>query len=341
MPLTSHSRPVTQPLTRREVCRAALTACLLPGMVACTRELPEALTVGMNAWVGYDPLALARDRGLIDVHRVKVVGLSSSSETLRYMRNGLLDAGALTLDEVLRLSDEGVDVRVVALLDTSMGADAVMADPALQQLADLRGSAIAVESSTVGALMLRRLLQSAGLDTKDVTVVHLEATQHLDALREGRVRAAVSYEPIASSLHAAGYQRLFDSRSMPGDIVDVLVVRAQVLDERTEDVAQLIASWNECVQVFVQSPDEVARLMGPAAELTPEDYLQVLGELRLISPEQSLAELSGDPPLLAQTSGPLARTLQDIRLIQRPPDWRRLAAPGPAAMALARAKERS
>lgn len=310
------------------------TALLMPGLVACTREVPQPLSVGMNAWVGYDPLALARDQGLVDRQRIKVVGLSSSSETLRYLRNGLLDAGALTLDEAIRLADDGVDIRIVAVLDSSSGADVVMGDPLIRQLSDLKGRSIAVESTTVGALMLRRLLQSAGLQMDDVQLVHLEAPQHLDALRADRVSAAVSYEPVASVLHAAGYSRLFDSTSMAGDILDVLVVRAQVLHERPDDVTALVAGWNLGLAAFLQEPEEVARIMGPAAGLSSEGYLRVLGELSFVAPDQSLAQLAGDQPAIAQASAPLAVTLQEMGLIRRSPDWGSLVATGPAQAAL-------
>ena len=335
MPPMRNPRPTSKEWSRRRLCQAMFAGMLVPTLTACTQPVRLPLTVGSNAWVGYDPLALARDQHLFDTQRIKVVGLSSSSETLRYLRNGLLDAGALTLDEALRLNDEGFDVRVVALLDASTGADVVMGDPSVRQLADLKGRAVAVESTTVGALMLRRLLKAGGMTTGDIQAVHLEATQHLDALRAGRVIASVSYEPIASVLREAGYGKLFDSADMPGDIVDVLVVRNLVLKERPDDVAALVAGWNRGLQAFLQEPEEVARIMGPASDLSPQDYLKVLGQLHFIDPQESLRELSGSPPRLAQSSGPLSTTLQEMGLIRQAPDWAGLVDTGPAMAALA------
>ena len=110
-----------------------------PLLVACQPVPAAPLALGLNAWVGYDPLVLARERGLIDTRAVKVIELSSSSETLRHFRNRLLDAAALTLDEALRLADEGFDPRVVAVLSASAGADVVLAVPEVRDLAGLRG----------------------------------------------------------------------------------------------------------------------------------------------------------------------------------------------------------
>src|SRR5690606_8068862 len=138
---------------------------------------------------GYDPLVLVRDRDMIDTTQIKGVELSSSSEAMRAFRNGLLDAAALTLDEALRLAGAGQDLRLVALLDASAGADAVVARPGIDSLQALRGETIAVERSAVGALMLTRLLQEAGLRPADVYVLNLEASLHLEALRNGKAGA--------------------------------------------------------------------------------------------------------------------------------------------------------
>lgn len=297
---------------------------------ACSPAPHPRLTVGMNAWVGYDPLVLARDRQLLNVQQIKVVELATSSETLRHFRNGLLDAAALTLDETLRLAEEGVDVRVVAVLDASNGADVVLVDPRIQKLADLHGASIAVEGTTVGALMLQRLLEAAGLQQADVQVVNLDVTQHLAALRARRVSAAVSYEPVAGALRAAGFQDIFDSRQMPGDIVDVLVVRSDLLKTRPAQVQALLAAWQDGLQALRDDPAEAARLLAPGTDLTPDGYLATLQTLHLFTLAQSLEQLTGTPPPLQQNALPLVTTLQAMGLLRNTPDWSRLIAPEPA-----------
>ena len=146
--------------TGRTLNRRGLLSCLAVGVAAlagCQPPPQAPLKLGMNPWVGYDPMVLARDRGLLDAAQVKVVELASGSETMRYLRNGLLDGAALTLDEALRLADDGVDLRIVLLLSTSAGADVVMARSDIRSPVGLRGRSIAVERTTVGALMLQRL----------------------------------------------------------------------------------------------------------------------------------------------------------------------------------------
>lgn len=303
------------------------------GVVACSEPLAPPLTVGINTWVGYDPLVLARDRGLTDARQVKVVELISSAEALRHLRNGLLDAAGLTLDEALRLVDSGFDVRIVALLDTSAGADLVLAAPHITSLQKLRGEHIAVEDATVGTLMLERLLRKAGLRQEDVTVVRMEATQHLTALRSDRVAAAVSYAPIDGPIRALGYRPIFDSRQMPGEIVDVLVVRTEVLRQRPEAVDALLAAWAGGLNLMQLDPPGAAASLAPGADLSPAQYQAVLRGLRFYSPAESLALLTGGPPGVARQGQDVARLLVELGLLRQAPNWAALIDTAPAARA--------
>lgn len=307
--------------------------CALAALAACSEPPQPPLVVGLNAWVGYDPLVLARDRGLADAKKVKVVELISSAEALRHLRNGLLDAAGLTMDEALRLVDSGFDVRIVALLDTSAGADVVLAAPRITSLQKLRGEHIAVEDATVGTLMLERLLRKAKLQRADVTVVRMDATQHKTALLSDRVAAAVSYAPIDGPIQALGYRAIFDSRQMPGEIVDVLVVRTEVLRQRPDAVDALLAAWTAGLNVMHLDPSGAATSLAPGADLTPAQYQAVQRRLRFYTPQESLAMLTGDPPALARQGEGVASLLVELGVLRKSPQWAALIDTAPALRA--------
>lgn len=319
---------------------AVFAAGMLAGaallLAACGEGPQPPLRVGVNPWVGYDPLVLARDRKLLDSSRVRVVELGSNTESMRQLRNGVLEAAALTLDEALRLADEGTALRIVALLDVSHGADAVLAAPRIAGPADLKGKRVAVEEGAVGAMVLARLLQAGGLAAADVTVQRVEASQHEGALRAGRVDAVVTFEPMKSRLEAQGFRTIFDSRQMPGEIVDVLVVRPDVLAGRPAEVTELLAGWERGREALVARPEAAAALLAPGADLTPDQYLATLRGLRFHSLADSARLLARHPAPLAFGDARPAETLLRLGLIGRPPDWRALLAPEAAASALSR-----
>lgn len=298
-----------------------LAAALLGGCV----EMPQApLRIGINAWVGYDPLVLARDQGGVDAQVLRIIDMFSNTDSLRALRNGLLDGAALTLDEALRLADGGLPVVIIAMINQSEGADAVLARPDVLQASDLRGRVIGLEKTALGAVVLEQLLQEGSLRPNEVSTLHVEAAQHADMLRAGRVDAVITFEPMASQLEQAGMRRIFDSRQMPGEIIDVLVVRSGIAPQR---LLPLLQAWERGRQALEHDPAAAAALLAIGTDLSETDYLQTLKGLKLLPLDISLQELRqnerGRSPLAAQ-GRLMERTLQRLQLLSRPVDWKTL-----------------
>jgi NitT/TauT family transport system substrate-binding protein len=297
-----------------------LAILILPLLSACGAPPPPPTRIAVNPWVGYDPLVLAREHGLLDAGQVKVVELMSSSESQRALRNGLTEAAALTLDEVLRLADEGVPLRIVALLSDSHGADAVMARPQIQTPVQLKGKRIALEETALGVLVLDRLLAAGGLVREDVITLHAEAAMHPAMLTSGKVDAVITFEPMRSQLLQQGFRDIFDSRRMPGEIVDVLAARADLAAARSE---ALRAAWEAGRQALLADPGAAAAMLAPGVDLTPAQYRATLEGLRFLTPADNAVRLTAAG--LERDAGALARHLQARGLLRRPPDWRALA----------------
>jgi NitT/TauT family transport system substrate-binding protein len=305
-------------------------------LAGCGEPPAPPLRVGLNPWVGYDPLVLARERRLLDPAQVRVAELLSNTETQRTLRNGLLDAAALTLDETLRLADQGVALKIVAVLDISHGADAVLAGPGITTPAQLKGRRIAVEQTALGALVLDRLLQAGGLRSDEVTLIQVEATDHKAMLASARADAVITFEPMKSQLIAQGYRVIFDSRQMPGEIVDVLVVSAEAWVKRRDQVLELLAGWERGRRALLADPPSAAALLASGVDLTPAQYLATLEGLQFQSLADSVHWLAGQPAPLAQHAAGLAQTLQRLDLIRQPPDWSALLDGRAAAAAQSR-----
>lgn len=293
-------------------------------LAGCSEAPPLPLSVGVSPWIGNDPFVFAYERRYVDRSRVKVVELASSSQALRTLDNGLLDAAALTLDEALRLADKGAAIRIVAVLAMSHGADAVVARSPITRPAQLKGKRIGIEDGSAGRLVLARMMETSPLRSNDVLLLRLEASQQEDALRDGWVDAIVTFEPMKSRLQGDGYQVIFDSSAMPGEIIDVLVVRADVLEHRLGDVVDLLAGWQRGVTALHMTPEAFADLLAPSISLTPAQYRAALDGLTFVTLEQSTELLSGQPaPFVARHTG-LAKLMVDLEMIDGPPDWRTL-----------------
>lgn len=275
---------------------------------ACTHEEEGPLRVGTLLWPGGEPLFLARELGMFEEGSVRLVEYSSSGEMHRAFRNGLIDAANVTLDMALQLQQQGLEPRVVLVMDCSNGADALLARPEVRRLEELRGRRVAMEDMAVSTYMLGRALERAGLEPSDIQIVRIPLDQQVRAYEAGEVDAVVTFEPFVSQLRAAGARTLFDSRQLPGEIFDVLVVRGDRLDAHSEQVEQLLQGWFQALRYREEHPDEAAARMSPRLAMSPEEFSIALAGLRLPSLEENLQ-------LVGQSSAGLlgpARRLQHI-----------------------------
>jgi NitT/TauT family transport system substrate-binding protein len=268
---------------------------------ACAaREHEQPLRLGTQLWPGTEPLFLARELGYLDEGSVRLVEYSSLSEANRDFRNGMIDAANVTLDMALLLQQQGYEPRVVLVVDASNGADAILARPGVRRLQELRGKRIAVEDLAVSTYLLSRALEQAGLQPSDVRIIRLPADQHFRAYASGQVDAAVSYQPFAEQLLSAGAHELFNSSQIPGEIIDVVVVRAEVLDRHPEQVRHLLQGWFQALGYLETHPEDAAARMSPRLDTSPTGFTALLKGLRLYSREENLFLLRApDSPLVA------------------------------------------
>jgi NitT/TauT family transport system substrate-binding protein len=308
---------------RREFLAAATSLALVAGLssfAACTTSEEPALRIATNPWIGYELLYLSREMGWLDTTRVRLVELLSNTDSVQALAAGTVDGAGLTLDEALAARDAGLDLKIVLVFDFSAGADVLLAAPGIDQLANLKGKRIGVEQTGVGALMLDAALKQAGLTASDIQVVNLTLDQHLAAFRKQQVDALVSFEPVASQIEAAGGRRLFDSRAIPGSIVDVLAISSKALEANPETTRRLLARYFQALSWLRQNPADAARRMAPHLGLTPAATQASYQGLTLPDLAENRRLLTGAPAPLETTATKLATLMLREKLLAREVD---------------------
>lgn len=295
-----------------------LAIALLPG--GCTPEPQAPLRIGTNVWPGYEPLYLARDLGYFPINSVKMVEYHSASEVMRSFQNRAIDAAALTLDEAVQLAATGSELKVVLVLDVSHGGDAVLARSGTIGMRGLRNKRIGVEATALGAYMLTRALQTAGMKAADVSVVSLEISEHERAFTDGRVDAVVTFDPVRTRLLAAGAQTIFDSSQIPGEVVDVLVVRSVVAAKDAARLSNVLEGWFRALEYLKTNQGHAVGLMAKRESVAPDKFLSSLKGLRYPSRLENRNLLAGAPPALLSSARRLAAVMLEHRLIAQSPD---------------------
>lgn len=291
-----------------------MAAATLP---ACRHPAPL-LRVATNRWAGYQFVHLAQDLGLYDTLRVRAIEMPNATDTLRALTAGTVEAAGLTLDELVSVRADGLDLVAVLVFDESAGADALMVQAEVHTLADLRGRRVGLEASPVAGLILDAALRVAGLAPDAVERVYLPADEHLRAWRAQQVQALVSYEPHVQALAAQGAMRLFDSREMPGAILDVLAVHRQVLQDNPSGLRQLVAGHFAALKQLGQHRAQVAHRLAARLALPVAQMDAAFHSLKLPGVADNHAWLGGAQPRLQASALSLERSMRATGLLRAP-----------------------
>ena len=311
--------------------RALACAALLLAATGCGREQVPMLRIGTNVWIGSEPLYLARELGYLNPKSIQLVEYPSASEVLRAFRNQAIDGMVISLDELFGLAVDGLQPRVVLVVDVSHGADVVVGRRGMQTMQDLKGKRVAVEGGALGAYVLSRALALNGMSASDVKVVHLESNEQPEAFKKGRIDAAVTFDPYREQFLRDGARTLFDSTQIPGEIVDLVAVRASVLQQQPKALQTLLKGWLRATDYMKREPKDAARRMGIRQQITGEQFLKTLRGLHIPSREENLNMLGGAKPQLAVTGRRLMTLMLQAKLLRNELEIEDVLAPGPLA----------
>lgn len=292
--------------------RGALIALLLalPLLSSCSKEPATPLRIASSPWPGYEPLYLAQQIGYLPESKANIFELPSSDITLEAFRNRSADMATLTLDEAMDLLQGGVRLRIVMVLDSSNGADAVMATPGVKTLADLKGKRIGILNIPLGVYMLSRTLDAAKLTRADVEVLPSAESKHEEMYRQGKADAFITFDPFKTRLADLGAHVIFDSSRIPNEIFDLMLVHEDVYQNRREDVCNVARQWFRTLSYMKQSPDEATASIGKRLGVSASEYSAMVSGIKTPTLQDNLELIGGvSPSILAP-----AKRLNEVML---------------------------
>jgi NitT/TauT family transport system substrate-binding protein len=224
----------------------------------------EPLRIGYNIWVGFGPLFVAQEKSLFAKEGVEVELIMSIPEALYAgLLAGQIDVSGATVDSILPHFDPEQPCACVMVTDESLGADGIVATRDIWTIADLKGKTIAVPHGTVAHFYLNvLLLKEAGLTQDDLEVIDLPAEDAGSAFLMREVDAAVTWEPwLTQGSQSEHGHLLADTSQTPGLIVDCLLAKPEVLDDRQAEFQALARAWDAAVHYIEAHPDEANEVM--------------------------------------------------------------------------------
>ena len=230
-------------------------------LLSATASAKDDFRVCWSHYVGWEPWGYAAAAGIVDKHAkkegitIKVDLINDYIESINLYTAGTYDACTMTNMDALTIpAVGGIDSTALIVGDYSNGNDGIVVKKA-DSMTDLRGRTINLVELSVSHYMLARALDMSGMSEKDIKVVNTSDAD-IAALFTGDANgAAVTWNPpLMLAREAPGAKVIFDSSSIPGEILDLMVVRTAA-DDRLKRA--LVGAWYEVI-ALVQARDEKA-----------------------------------------------------------------------------------
>ncbi len=274
----------------------------------------DAVTVPISSWPGYEYFYLAEQEGLAERYDLKLTikQYPDPQEIVHAYLRGELGIAPLTTVELVDIC--GRDPQrcpvVVLVLDESRGADILAARNSVHSVAALAGRTIGVTFSTLGPYLVMRALQRSGLRLDQVEIQNIPLAEMPAALANGRVDAVAFFPPFSDYAAREGHARvLFDSRQIPGEIFDVLVVDPAYLRDQPRALVKLLKTWQDAHNFSRIQPEKAMAVMAQREKVTVQEFERA---------EQGLVYFSlRDQQAWLAPGGALERNLKLVQEVQQ------------------------
>lgn len=266
------------------------------------REQDTPLRVAIGMWTGAESLLLARERGLLPAARFQWVELTWPSALSSALDSGVVDVAVLSLESVVKLLENGEDLRVVCIMDESNGADAVLSRDDIRSVEELKGKRVGVDLRGPGRHLLAEALARTNLKVEDLELVSILQPEMVDVLARGDVAAVVASEPWMTRMVQDNARILADSKVVRTPVLRVLAVKARALVEQREEIKELLRAHLAMVPVLRAA---AAREPGMEAvlrrqELTQEELAAIITRVRHLSVAENRELMKDDGGKLDQ-----------------------------------------
>jgi NitT/TauT family transport system substrate-binding protein len=283
----------------------------------------EPIVLGYSAWPGWFPWKVAEEQGFFEEVGVEVElkWFDDYLASLTALSAGQLDGNSQTLNDTLVGVSAGDEQVVVLVNDNSAGNDAIIVDASINSIEDLAGKTVAAEPGVVDHFLLLQGLDSVGLTEADITFQGVPTPDAAAAFSSGEFDAAGVFAPFTlQALEREGSKVLFDSADFQGTIPNFLVLDAEVVEERPDDVQKLIDAWYMTVDWIEANPDEATAIMAEQAGISAEEYASLAGGTDIFTPDEALASLTGTAPTdLGPMAEEVAAFLPGAGLVEEEP----------------------
>ena len=312
----SHKR--SSCLSRAGVAFAFVAAWFVQGQAFAQKP---SFTVGWSVYVGWDPYFYMAKSGVLrkwaDKYGINIkVQRFDYAPSLDAFVSKNIDACVMTNMEALDMpAAAGIDTTAIIVGDYSNGNDAVLARHDLT-LSQVPGKQVMLVEKTVSQYLFERAMAINGLGDQLKKVRYLNTSDSDIAaafITDSSKDVVVTWKPLVSQIsRTKGVKTLFNSSQIPGEILDLLVVRTDILkrpDGSGQKFAKAITgAWYEVMSQMSKPGPETDKVLASVAEASQDSlpsYKEQLSTTHMFFTAQSASQMS--------QSGDIKKTMDLVR----------------------------
>lgn len=288
-PLTDAPLPHASPASSsRRRLLAALCAAPLLGALGCERAaepvkpMGAPIRIGASYWPGQYWVDIAHDKGWFREAGLNVEWVDTNADyfaSFDALVDGKLDIVDVTLFDFVLYNARGKSLTGFLASDYTFGADALVAQPGIANVAALAGKKLGLSKGTYFEYIWGIVAPRAGIKPTAVQIIDMPGEKAPDALIAGQVDAILTWEPFASQAMAAVKgKRLFDTAQIPGISWAVYSARPDFVRQRPADIQTLLRVWQR-TDAFIRAEPAAAYAIVAAVNKKTADEVRAFAQL--------------------------------------------------------------
>jgi len=263
--------------------------------------------IAWSHYTGWEPWAYMQQAGILDKWakkykiEIELTLVNDYVESINLYTSGRFIGCAMTNMDVLTIpAVGGVDSTALIVGDFSNGNDGIVMKNG-KSVKELKGRTVALVEFTVSHYMLARALEMNGMSEREIRTVNTSDSDIAAIFTAAPNGAAVTWNPpLQQARNAKGATLVFDSSKIPGEIIDLMVVRTNAPDSLKK---ALVGAWYETMSIMSGSDkaaeDAIAFMAKSSAATVPEFKAQLATTAMFYKAADAVAFVTG--PQLKKT----------------------------------------
>jgi NitT/TauT family transport system substrate-binding protein len=287
---------------------AALVVLSMMAVAPTVQAETPTFTVGWSVYAGWNPYFYMQKSGILKKWADKY-GIAIKVQRFDYAASldsfvaKNIDACTMTNMEALDMpAAAGVDSSAIIVGDYSNGNDAVLVRNNLT-FATLPGKPIMLVQKTVSEYLLERgmVLNGQQAQLSKLKLINTSDSDIVAAFSNNKSnQAVVTWKPLVSQIVGdKSVHTIFDSSKIPGEILDLLVVRTELLNTPNgQKFAKAITgAWYETIQQVAAGQANAIKFSAAASGDSVDSYKEQLKTTALFTSPASAVGFTNGPDL--------------------------------------------